>query len=52
MAQKQCEECARRAILEEFTNPNNPDYEQKREEWRQCMQELLGDYVSFDANDP
>lgn len=52
MAQKRCEECARRAILEEFTNPNNPDYEQKREEWRQCMQALLGNYVSFDANDP
>ena len=51
-AQKSCEECARRAILEEFTNPNNPDYEQKREEWRQCMQALLGNYVSFDANDP
>jgi hypothetical protein len=52
MAQKRCEDCARRAILDEFTNPGNPDYEQKREEWRQCMQNQLGNYVSFDANDP
>lgn len=51
-AQKRCEDCARRAILDEFTNPNNPDYEQKREEWRQCAQAILGNYVSFDANDP
>lgn len=51
-AQTSCEECARRAILDEFTNPNNPDYEQKREEWRQCMNNLLGNYVSFDADDP
>lgn len=51
-AQRRCEECARRAVLDEFTNPNNPDYEQKREEWRQCMKNQLGDYVSFDADDP
>jgi|GEM_PF-1327831 len=51
-AQKRCEECARRAILDEFTNPNNPDYEQKREEWRQCMSAQLGNYVSFLADDP
>lgn len=51
-AQKKCEDCPRRAILDEFTNPGNPDYEQKREEWRKCMQAQLGDYVSFDANDP
>ncbi len=51
-AQKKCEECARIAILDEFTNPGNPDYEQKREEWRQCMQNQLGNYVSFDADDP
>jgi hypothetical protein len=52
IAQKRCEDCARRAILDEFTNPNNPDYEQKREEWRQCMHGILDDYVSFEANDP
>ncbi len=51
-AQKKCEDCARRAILDEFTNPNNPDYEQKREEWRQCMLKQLGNYVSFYADDP
>lgn len=51
-AQNRCEDCARRAILDEFTNPNNPDYEQKREQWRQCMTSQLGNYVSFDADDP
>lgn len=39
-------------MLVEFSNPSNPDYEQKREAWRNCMTKLLGDYVSFDGNDP
>ncbi|MCU0379022.1 MAG: hypothetical protein MUC78_12280 [Bacteroidales bacterium] len=51
-AQQRCTECARRAILAEFTNPNNPDYEQKRQEWRDCMTSILGDYVSFSDEDP
>jgi len=51
-AQQSCIECARRALLVEFSNPRNPDYEQKRQEWRDCMTEQLGDYVSFSDEDP
>ncbi|MRR23414.1 hypothetical protein EG830_10610, partial [bacterium] len=51
-AQQSCTECARRALLVEFSNPRNPDYEQKRQEWRDCMTEQLGDYVSFSDEDP
>lgn len=51
-AQQRCEGCERRAYLVEFSNPSNPDYEQKRQEWRDCMTELLGNYVSFSDEDP
>ena len=47
-----CPDCKRRALLVEFSNPRNPDYEQKRQEWRDCMTSLLGDYVSFSDEDP
>lgn len=49
---KPCPNCKRRALLVEFSNPRNPDYEQKRQEWRDCMTSLLGDYVSFSDEDP
>jgi hypothetical protein len=39
-------------MLVEFSNPSNPDYEQQRQEMRDCMTELLGDYVSFSDEDP
>jgi hypothetical protein len=49
---KPCTDCKRRGMLVEFSNPSNPDYEQKRQEWRDCMTQLLGDYVSFSDEDP
>ncbi|HUV00276.1 MAG TPA: hypothetical protein VMW32_04865 [Bacteroidales bacterium] len=50
-AQNNCT-CDRHGMLVEFTNPHNPDYEQKLEEWRKCMSLELGNYVSFEVNDP
>jgi hypothetical protein len=47
-----CPDCGRRGMVVEFNNPSNPDYEQKRQEWRDCMTELLGNYVSFSDDDP
>jgi hypothetical protein len=47
-----CQVCDRHGMLTEFMNPSNPDYEQKRQEWRDCMSKLLGNYVSFNADDP
>jgi hypothetical protein len=49
---KPCSDCGRRGMVVEFNNPSNPDYEQKRQEWRDCMTELLGNYVSFSDDDP
>ncbi len=51
-AQRRCEECGRRGMVVEFNNPSNPDYEQKRQQWRNCMTGLLGNYVSFSDDDP
>jgi len=47
-----CTDCGRRGMVVEFNNPSNPDYEQKRQEWRDCMTALLGNYVSFSDEDP
>jgi len=49
---KNCQECDRHGLLVFFDNPHNPDYLQKMEEWRDCMQQQLGNYQSFDSEDP
>ncbi|HSL85412.1 MAG TPA: hypothetical protein VK861_00595 [Bacteroidales bacterium] len=42
-AQYNCGDCSRRAILDEFTNPHNPDYEERLKQWNDCMRQYLGD---------
>lgn len=47
----ECQSCKRQALLDEFTNPGNPDYEQKLKEWNACMDAELGP-VSLSEDDP
>ncbi|MCW9097082.1 MAG: hypothetical protein OQJ93_06815 [Ignavibacteriaceae bacterium] len=47
-----CSDCKRTAILSDFKNINAPDYEKQLEEWNKCIQKELGEYESFDPNDP
>jgi len=51
-SQKGCPDCLRTAILENFSNPHAPQYEKQLEEWNKCMRQQLGEYASFDPNDP
>jgi len=53
-AQKHCEGCARRAMLVEFLNPHNPDYEKQLDAWQECTKKYLGDqaYLGPDTLDP
>jgi len=51
-SQKGCTDCLRTAILETFSNPHAPQYEKQLEEWNKCMRQQLGEYASFDPNDP
>jgi len=53
-AQKHCEACARRAMLVEFLNPHNPDYEKQLDAWQECTKKYLGDqaYLGPDTLDP
>ncbi|MFO7852750.1 MAG: hypothetical protein ACQERS_00330 [Bacteroidota bacterium] len=38
--------------MTKFSNPHAPQYEKQMEEWNSCMQNELGSYRSFDADDP
>jgi hypothetical protein len=41
-AQGRCESCARHGILEEFLNPDNPDYEERLKQFDDCVRQSLG----------
>ncbi len=49
-AQSSCN-CPRTAMLTEFTNPGNPDYEKQNKEWNDCMKGELGSR-NYDEDDP
>ena len=41
-AQRGCENCSRHGMLDDFLNPNNPDYEERLKQWNDCMTQYLG----------
>ena len=47
-----CIDCRRTAVLENFSNLHASQYEKQLDEWNRCMQNELGPYASFDADDP
>lgn len=52
IAQTDCNGCRRTAILDKLNNPHSSQYDKQNEEWNRCMQNQLGSYSSFDADDP
>ena len=44
--------CKRRAILDNFINKHNPDFDEKQEEWMQCMNSQLNGWFTFNPDDP
>jgi len=45
-------DCPRYGYLEEFSNPENPNYEKKLKEYDNCIKKNLGKYRTFDQDDP
>jgi len=44
--------CKRKATLEDFINKNNPDFDERQDEWMKCMNSQLKGWSSFDPDDP
>lgn len=44
--------CERRAILDDFINKHNPDFDEKQEAWIQCMNSQLNGWSTFNPDDP
>ncbi len=44
--------CKRRAVLEDFINKHNPDFDEKQDEWMKCMDSRLKGWSTFDPDDP
>jgi hypothetical protein len=44
--------CKRRAILDNFINKHNPDFDEKQEAWIKCMNSQLNWWSTFNPDDP